>query len=221
MELKIPAREFANYVARLLGQYFPDGSVIDPIPVNIFEHALQRTEHCFSRINRKYYHLDGAITLDHLNGDHMASFLYFLANTLWRESGQDDLPTRLFYLNKVMHGLDLFYSVAMPDVFLLVHPLGTVLGNAKYSDYLVVYQNCTVGAVTATYPTFEGPAILCSRTSVIGNCRVGADTVFAANSSVLDTHIPAQSVVAGQYPANRILPNRQSVKERHFDLKPA
>ena len=61
----------------------------------------------------------------------MATFLWFLGNTIWKETGDEDLPTRLFYINKIMHSLDLFYTVQMPDMFLLIHPVGTIIGRAR------------------------------------------------------------------------------------------
>jgi len=217
IDLSLPAPDLERYVRRLIANHLPDDTDLPPIDPRLFERTLARVEHCFSRIARKYYQKNGKPVFDHLNGDHMASFLYFLGNTIWRETANDALPTRLFYLNKIMHGLDLFYSVTMPDVFMLVHPLGTILGNAKYSDYLVVYQNCTVGAVTTVYPQFGTGTILYSRSSVIGACVSGDNVVFAANSFVVDAAIPDNTVVVGQYPSHKNLPNKTTVRDRCFD----
>jgi serine O-acetyltransferase len=205
------------YCKSLLAHHFPDGADCTSLTLPAVDHALQRIEFCFSRISRKYYSLDGAATFDHLNGDHMVSFLYFLANGIWKQSGDQAVPTKLFYLNKVMHGLDLFYSVSMPDIFMVVHPLGTVLGNAKYSDYFVVYQNCTVGAVGVVYPSFEPGVVMYSRSSVLGDCRIGNDVVLAANAFIVDTSITGNSIVVGHYPSHRVLKNPMSVKARCFD----
>jgi serine O-acetyltransferase len=206
-----------DYVHRLVAHHLPDGYMPNSADMRVFSIALERLEHCFSHIHRKYYVEAGEPVFDHLNGDHMATLLYFYANSVWRESGDIELPTRLFYLNKILHGLDLFYSVSMPEIFLLVHPLGSVLGNAKYEDYLVIYQNCTVGAVTDVYPCFGRGTILYSRSSVIGDCVLGHDVVIAANTFIIDRDVPSNSVVVGQYPALRLLPNARSVRERCFD----
>lgn len=207
----------ATFVERMLDNYLPDGRAL-PYPVfPLIEPTLERLEHCFSRIERKYYNADGVARFDHLNSDHMAMFLYMLANTSWRQTGDTELPTKLFYLNKILNGLDLYFSVALPDVFLLVHPVGTVIGNASYSDYLVVYQNCTVGADNGVYPTFGEGTILFSRSSVLGDVTVGANVVFAANSFVVNTAVPADSIVVGQFPQHRFLPNPRSVRNRVFD----
>ena len=44
----------------------------------------------------------------------------------------------------------------MPDIFLLSHPVGTVLGRAKFEDFFVVHQRVTVGGdKDLNYPTFQ------------------------------------------------------------------
>jgi serine O-acetyltransferase len=216
MKLSISSDALSDYLKRLVRLHFPDRQCLDFSPSHI-SLALQRTEYCFSRIKRKYYCDSDVIVFDHLNADHMAAFLYFLGNSIWKCSGETILPVKLSYLNKILHGLDLFYSVGMPDVFLLVHPLGSVIGNAKYSDYLVVYQNCTVGAVDNHYPVFGEGVVLYSRSSVIGKCRVGNDVVFAANSAIVNTDVPSRTVVLGTYPNCRFKVNSLAVRVRCFD----
>ncbi len=219
MILSLPAADLERYVGQLVTHHFPDGVRLPLCTPGAMALTLDRVEHCFSRIERKYYQEAGAPCFDHLNGDHMATLLYFYGNTLWRDTGDTAWPTRLFYLNKVMHGLDLFYSVPMPSIFLLVHPVGTVLGKAQYSDYLVVYQNCTVGADTTVYPRFGEGTLLYSRASVLGDCAIGDNVVFAANALVVDSTVASDSVVVGQYPTHRILPNRRSVRSRCFEAR--
>jgi serine O-acetyltransferase len=218
MKISMSPDLLREYVHRLVAHHIPDSYACGDIDARPFKHAIERVEHCFAHIRRKYYYDNGVVALDHLNGDHMATLIYFYANSVWRETGDTALPIRLFYLSKIMHGLDLFYSVAMPEVFMLVHPLGTVLGNATYKDFLVVYQNCTVGAVNDNYPRLGKGTILYSRSSVIGNCTMGDNVVLAANALVLDSDVPANTVVVGQHPALRLLPNALSVRERCFDL---
>lgn len=217
MEFSLAPAELEQYVMRLVAHHLPDGYKPDAAHTRLFTQSLARVEGCFARIERKYYRRGNAAVFDHLNGDHMATLLYFFANTVWRQSGDVELPTRLFYLNKILHGLDLFYSVSLPDVFMLVHPVGTVLGHARYQDFLVVYQNCTVGAVAEIYPQFGVGTILYSRTSVLGNCRLGDDVVLAANAMIVDLEVPSSTTVTGQYPAQRFSPNTESVRDRCFD----
>lgn len=217
MKMSMPSDALLDYLKRLLGLHFPDGrSVV--FSVSDFSLALERCEYSFSRIRKKYYQDDGGrVIFNHLNTDHMAAFLYFLGNSIWKSTGDIDLPVKLSYLNKILHGLDLFYSVRMPDIFLLVHPLGSVIGNAQYSDYLVVYQNCSVGAVDGDYPIFGEGVILYSRSSVIGKCRVGDNVVFAANSAIVNADVPSSTIVLGWYPSCRFKENLIPVRTRCFD----
>ena len=66
-------------------------------------------------------------------------------------------------------------------------------------------------------PVFEGETVLFSRSAVLGNCHVGRNVVFVANSFVLNTDIPANSTVVGMYPNHRILPNKGRVIEFMFN----
>ena len=72
---------------------------------------------------------------NYLHPDHYAMFLYLLANTVSRGDRANPLPFRLFYLNKVLHGLDVYHDTELPEVFQFMHPLGTVLGQAGRSLY--------------------------------------------------------------------------------------
>jgi serine O-acetyltransferase len=207
--------DLAAFAGRLMSHLVPDGTGHAVTTAQV-DTALQRIERCFSAIHRKYYAEDDRVAFDHLNGDHLATFLYLLANTVHTGGGDPAVATKLFSVNKTLHGLDLFYSVRMPEVFLLVHPVGTVIGNAEYADELVVYQNCTIGSQDGVYPRFGTGVVLYSRTSVLGGTVVGDDVVFAANSFVIGAEIPAHSIVVGQHPSHRVLPNPHPVHDRIF-----
>ena len=214
--LSIPVHELERYILRLVDHHLPDGYIPNSLSKS-FNLTLERLEFCFSNIRKKYYYQHSVINFDHLNSDHMATLLYFLGNTIWKETGDTKFPTRLFYLNKILHGLDLFYSIKMPDIFLLVHPVGTVLGKARYENYFVAYQNCTVGAITDSYPVFEAGTILYSGSTVLGSCRFGENVVLGANSMLVNTVIPSNSLVLGQYPFHKVVSNSKSVRERCFE----
>ncbi len=152
----------------------------------------------------------GAAGCDHRNADR-------IRHGPDKVEGDEVTPTRLSLLNKALNGVDLFYNVSMPNVFMLVHPVGSVIGNATYSDFLVVYQNCTIGADGDKYPVFSGPAILYSGSSVIGECHVGRNVVFVAQSLALRRVIPDDSVVTGRFPNVMLTPNTRSVRAREFN----
>ena len=190
MRYSLSPQGLEGYVLALLRNHFPDGYVPSFPLAPLLDRTLQRVEYCFKHINRKYYRDGDTVLFDHLNGDHFASFLYFLGNTVWQETHNTELPTRFSYLNRRMNGIDLFYSIGMPQIFLLVHPLGTVLGNATYGDYLVVYQNVTVGSnEDGIYPSFGNGTVLYAKSTVIGSCIVGDDVVFGANAFVVNAAV--------------------------------
>lgn len=211
--------EFAPYVAQQLGfLQVPGRPAVTARDLEAFmPETLERVQRCFSQIRRKYF-FDGERTLfDHRHGDQWAMFLYFLSNTLHRAGGPTDTAAMLFQLNKALHGADLFYGVTLPDVFLLIHPVGTVLGNARYGNYFVAYQNCAVGAVeSGTYPTFAGENVLFARSAVLGASTVGRNVIVGANAFLINTTVPDDAVVVGSYPSHRVLPARGSVIDRLF-----
>ena len=224
MKMSLTEQELSRYVVKQLSNYFPDQQQHSLDIVAIMNKALQRIDYCFGHIRRKYYQSlddngESQTLFNHLNSDHYASFLYVLSNQAWREN-KITLAEKLFYLNKALNGFDCFYSVELPKIFMLVHPVGTVLGNAKYQDYLVVYQNVTVGSTLAgVYPEFGKGCILYSKASVIGNCRIGANTIIAANAMVINFNVSNDQMALGLYPNCRLSSSNIKVKEDIFDIK--
>ena len=218
LTLSLPPQEFRAYLERLLENHIPDqlqhGSLINFLDI---DRSLERVEHSFSQIKRKYYALDDHVYFDHLNADHMASFLWFLSNEVWRSRGDDVLPTKLSYLNRILHNIDLFYFVPMPDIFLLVHPVGSVIGRGSFGDYLVVYQNCTIGSSHDSYPILGEAALLYAGTKVLGSTRIGDNVVVGADSLLINVNVPSNTLVVGQHPNHRFQPLTVSVRRRCFE----
>jgi serine O-acetyltransferase len=194
----LSAAGLAGLAARQVNAFFPDEhSVADHDLRDAATGALARTAHCFSRIGNKYF-FDGTSALfDHLHGDQYAMWLYLLGNELFRIGGPASVCKKIFLLNKALHGCDIFYEVELPSVFLLVHPLGTVLGRARYADHLIVYQRVGVGSNHDVYPTLGAHLTLRPGSSVLGNATVGEGCSVAAESLLLDRDLPAHSVYIG------------------------
>ncbi|MBN2703869.1 MAG: hypothetical protein JXR23_06620 [Pontiellaceae bacterium] len=179
--------------------------------------AYDRLEHCFSRISVKYHTKDGKPFFSPLITDQYATFLYFLANGASTIIENVELADRLYALNKALHGLDVYYQVRLPEVFLLVHCVGTVLGRASYGDYLVVYQGVTVGGnLDLEYPTIGKGVGLFANSSVVGNSVIGDGSMVAAGSLVMGCQVPAGSVCYGTHPENRCKPLKKSVFDHYF-----
>ena len=116
----IKAKDLASYVHRQISLFFPDDSAVLVSDIERYVgNALDRIEFCFRHVDSKYYtREDGKVLFNHLNGDHYAAFLYFLSNIIWLKSKDGKIPSKIFLLNKALHGIDLLYEVLMPDIFL-------------------------------------------------------------------------------------------------------
>ena len=134
---------------------------------------------------------------DHLHGDQYAMWLYLLSNELFKRGGPATVCKKLFLLNKALHGCDIFHEVELPAIFLLVHPLGTVLGRGKYSDYLLAYQRVGVGSNHGKYPTLGRHLTLRPGSAVLGKATVGDNCSIAAESLLLDRDLAPGSVYIG------------------------
>lgn len=165
--------------------------------------ALKRSEVCFAGAAKKskYFCQDGQIYFNPFHSGQYTIFLYFLSHSIaLRGADWKLLADRIYYLNKALNGLDLFYEVEMPKVFFLDHPVGTVMGRAKYGEFFSFSQCCTVGNNRGSYPIIGQNVLMHSGSKIVGNCCIGDNVVFSANTYVIDTDIPSCSLVFGASP---------------------
>ena len=103
-----------------------------------------------------------------------------------------------------MHSVDWFYQIELPEHFLAEHPLGSVLGKAKYSDYLFVYQGTTIAGNrnqgTIYYPQIRNNVVLYANATVLGDTKIGNNVILSADSYVINENIPDNCIVFGQSP---------------------
>lgn len=219
LKISISEENLGGLVSRQLINHFPDNEVVDHERLkHCISSALLRIRKCFDPVRLKYFGEGDVSYFNHLHGDHYSMFLYLVSNEAYRLK-DETLAAKLFLLNKVFFGVDAFYSVQLPEHFLFVHPLGTILGNANYSDYFVVYQGVTVGATTeGIYPSFSEAIILYSNSSIIGHCNVGSNFILAANASLINSNVQAHKIVVGNYPNHSILENKKNLISNYFSF---
>ena len=211
MQLSISREEMQNYVARQLEYRFPDRkSYLDFGDLTVqkaFSEGLERVEYCFSHIKVRGYSVrengEEMPFLNHLNSDQYSQFLYYFANSLWKREGNPDICSKLILLNRDLSGCWFSFKANLPDIFLLVHPVGTVLGNknVKYSDYLVIMQNVTINGNSMPLKLgkylFMGVGSKIIGGGTIGNCvSIGANTLVR-NPSIPDNFLVYQDVKTG------------------------
>jgi serine O-acetyltransferase len=212
MDTSLGPDELAAYVASQLSAFFPDERVAGAELASAVAGALERSERCFSSVRRKYFLREDRTVFDHLNTDQYAMFLYLLSNTLFRTDERPALAAKVYALNKALHGIDVFYEVELPDIFLFQHPVGTVLGRATYGDYFCAYQRCSVGAnLDDVYPTIGKGVVMYGGSSIIGSSRIGDNCLFSLGAAVIDAEVPSDSVVFGTSPALSLRSTRRDV----------
>ncbi len=165
-----------------------------------FDQALIRCNNCFSRCRNKYYKDSEGVVFNPFHSGQYTIFLYWLARSLYEECGDSarSLCDRVYFLNRVLNSVDLYYEVKMPEFFFLDHPLGSVLGRATYGDGFSFSQQCNVGGSHNIYPRLGSNVILFSGSKILGNCSIGSNVLISANTLVIDIDIPDFSLVFGR-----------------------
>lgn len=131
------------------------------------------------------------------------TFLYYLSHELYLQ--RSNLCDKVYYLNKIMNSVDLFYAIELPDIWSAEHPLSSVMGRAKYSNGFFFYQGCTVGGTrdrenNLYYPVIEENVRMYANSSILGRCRIGRNVQIGAGALVKNQDVPADSIVFGQSP---------------------
>lgn len=212
LDLLLPdAHALAAYVAKQISAFFPDRAVDAAEYRHFVDLALDRLAGALEAVRDKYFAGVDKTPFNHRHTDHYAMFLYLVANTVFREQGPRELAEKAYALNKALHALDVFYEVELPAIFFFQHPVGTVLGRARYSDYLVVYQRCSTGAKDGVYPDIGRGVVMFGGSAVLGRSRIGDNVWLSAGTLIMGTEIPDNSAVFGQSPHLTIKPTRRSV----------
>lgn len=185
-----------DYTCTQLGTFFPSGdaAALRRQLERALPRALERLAHCIGHVR-----MWPQGEFNYLNSSQYCLYLYYLSNTVWREHQDAGAATRLFLLNKALNGIDLFYEIEMPEVFFIGHSVGIVLAKASYGNYLVLYQNATVGKNHGVAPVLEEGVILYPNSAIIGRCHIGKNTIVSQGTGIINRDTPGNCIV---FPAN-------------------
>lgn len=221
------SKELQEYLSNQLEYFFPDkykfkGSDIE----TAMGLALERLENCFKYISfPAYSDNQGQTFFSYLHSDQYAQFLYYLSNSLWKISQNRPICDKLIYLNKTLNGFFFSYKGSLPDIFFLGHPVGTVLGNAHYSDFLVVFQNVTVNTAIDgqgnTAPVLGKGLFLATGAKVIGNKTIGDCVSIGVDAVVYDQEIENNKVVIRDPSGEIVIRERvaaQCMAQQYFNV---
>jgi serine O-acetyltransferase len=189
--LRLDQSGLLEYTCRQLAHFFPDDLPLDrQLLCTQIPETLSRLEYCI-----KHVRMWSVSSFDHLHSTQYCLYLYYLSNTLWRNTGNSELATRLFLLNKALNGIDCFYEIELPDIIFIGHSVGIVLAKATYGSHLVLYQNSTVGKNHGVAPVIGDGVVMYPNTSIIGRCNIGAGTVLAQGVGVINRDTPGNCYV--------------------------
>lgn len=191
IDLKDSSRsELLDYLTAQVNSLYPDGKgdVRRAIDADLDE-ALDRLRICINSVilwRENVFH--------YLHSEQNTIFLYYLANTIWRNRQNENVCTKLFYLNKTLNGFQCFYNTPMPDRFFIGHSVGIVLVNTTYPEYFAIYQNCTVGKNHGNGPVLEEGIVMYPNSTIIGDCHVARRTYLAQGTSLINTDTPGNAI---------------------------
>jgi serine O-acetyltransferase len=118
-----------------------------------------------------------------------------------------------------MNSVDWYYEIELPEYFGVEHPIGSVLGRAKYSDGFFLFQGCTVGGdkgLNPRYPQIGKNVILYSNSTVLGDVRIGDNVVIATGTTIINESVPDCCFVFGKSPNLIIKKNELAEMKEHI-----
>lgn len=197
MIIEIGRHDLIDHVNRQLTNIFGSCDDIE----SYLDITLQMCEKCFRASNNSYYNdKKGRIYFSPYHSGQYSIFLYYLSNTIHQMGNNKKLASVVYYLNKILHSVDWYYEISLPEYWGVEHPIGSVLGRAKYGNGLFLYQGCTVGGNKGKYPVMGENIILYANSTVLGNTKIGSNVLVSTGTIIKDDIIPDNCIVFGQSP---------------------
>jgi serine O-acetyltransferase len=201
MKFEIEKSEILNGLIRQLKSFFSISDEEIDLLRSLMDNVLFRCECCFSKNENKYYSREGVTYFNPYHSAQYTIFLYYLSNSIIKESKiYSVLADKVYYLNKIMNACDLFYEIELPEYFMLDHPVGSVMGRAKYGNYFSFGQNCTVGNNRGVFPVIGEHVTMTGSCMILGNSNIGDYVILGAGTCIKDQDVPANSLVFGSSP---------------------
>ncbi len=214
MQLSLPKEELKSYISSQLANIFPDKYEMKGNDINsAFELGIERLENCYKYISTPAY-CDGEQTFfSHLHADQYAQFLYYFSNSLWKLSENKPICDKLMYLNRVLNNFFFSYKGCLPDIFFFAHPVGSIIGNAVYSDFLVIFQGVTINTSTDSNgnpaPILGKGLHLSTGAKIIGNQPIGDRVSIGVDTVIYNQAIPDDKTVITNAAGKVIIKDRK------------
>jgi serine O-acetyltransferase len=122
-------------------------------------------------------------------------FLALLARHASLASCPFRLADRIYYLNRSLHGINVYHNVSLPQEFFFCYSLNFIMPNTIYGNRFVVYHGVSIGSATSQLPTFGSNVILMPNCIISGKSQIGSNVVVSAGVRIIDQDIPDNVVV--------------------------
>ena len=208
MIFEMPKEDILKGLISQLTSFFSVSGEETNVLNSLSETVFKRCEINFSKNKNKYYSKSGEAYFNPCHSGQYTVFLYYFSNTVFKnESHHIRLADKIYYLNRIMNACDLFYEVELPEIFMLDHPLGSVMGRGKFGEYFAFSQNCTVGNNNNIFPVIGKHVTMTANSMILGNSKIGNNVILGAGACVKDQNVPDDSFVFGSSP-NLIIKKR-------------
>lgn len=193
LDLAIKSKEaLSRYIALQLNNFLPNDTLADDEEIlnTSINGALERIRPILLAVR--------AFKTDYFNHFHSlqyTTFLYLLANECYLNNANTVLLDRMFFLNRLVNSVDLFYSVNLPEVFFISHGLGLVAGNAQYGNRIVFFHNVTVGRVGNNKPILGNNIVIYPGASITGKSVIGNNCTLSAGVQIHNLTVPDNTLV--------------------------
>lgn len=215
MNIEISRTDLQKLLFKQLDNLFGLEFEAQQVLIRSLDAALERTDRCFEQNQNRYYKRDRQVYFNPFHSTQYMIFLYYLSNTIYaNEPTASILCDKIYYLNKSLNGIDLFYTVELPDFFMAEHPVGTVIGGkGKIGSGFLFYRGCTLGGFhesdgTISYPDLGENVRMYAHSSIIGRSKIGDNVNIGAGAFVKNENIPDNVNVFGQSPNLIIKPRK-------------
>lgn len=171
------------------------------------ESVYPQIEKQFARTLIKYYRDDEGPLLRLGHNAQYTIFLYHLARAAF-VAGRPLVADRIYSLLRMVSSVDLFYEVAMPELWGCDHPLGSVIGRGEFAPQASIFfsQNCNIGNNHAVYPRISGHLLMLPNTSLLGNTQISGNVILSNGACAIDAGELDNCVVFGRSPELSIKP---------------
>lgn len=217
MQMSLEKIELFDYIFNQLDLFFPDTKIRRDSFKNSYEIALKRLDFCFRYVNINGYHKGNEVYFSHLHTDQYIQFLWFFANTIWKDGLDEKISSKLMNLIRIISGMFVSYKCPLPDIFIFYHAVGSVVGNADYSNFLVIFQNVTINTAKdekgERAPKIGKAAFFASGAKLIGNKPIGDNVSIGVNALVYNKEIPSNHNVINVDGKNILMKRRNAISQ--------